>query len=115
MVVLGVSWENSVGKEVNLGECMGLCGRIGHFFGSFRWWMVRSGLRASLWPCVAGDGVTGAALGADLGRFRQFGRVCDWYRSLAVCFVPQKLNTVVKKGTFGIKSQNVFFGVEQKQ
>jgi len=31
-VLAGVSWENSVGKKVNLGRCMGLCGRRGHFF-----------------------------------------------------------------------------------
>lgn len=41
--------------------------------------------------------------------------MCDYYPSLDVFFVPQKLNTVVKKGTFGIKSQNHFFGVEEYQ
>lgn len=71
--------------------------------------MVRSASWASLWRYVEGNGVMAAALGADLGRFRQFGQVCDWYRSLAVFFVPQKLNTVVKKGTFGIESQNAIF------
>ncbi|CAI9122360.1 hypothetical protein [Brytella acorum] len=68
-----------------------------------------------LWRCLAGDVVDRAGYGENGVGFWSGGRVCDWYRRKIVCFVPQKLNIVVKTGTFGIESQKACFDIEQKQ